>query len=216
VVNLYLFFFFFLAYSAALAQTPSGTVQPGTMSGIASNPPPPLTGEERLKWVAESTVGPASLMGGAVAAGWGTLLNNPKEYGPHWGGFGKRYGLRTEGVATSNVMEAGFGSFWGEDPRYSRAGDQPFKSRIGNVIKMTFLAKDRNGHLMPAYSRYLAIPGSNFLSNTWRPDSDATAARATGRTALGFLARMTGNAFDEFWPDVKQRVFKRKQPKDGN
>src|SRR5205823_8831707 len=73
---------------------------------------------DRMKWVAASTVGPATLAGGAVSAGWGTLLNSPSEYGTHWGGFGKRYGMRLTGVASSNLMEAGLGAAWNEDPRY--------------------------------------------------------------------------------------------------
>jgi hypothetical protein len=31
---------------------------------------------------------------------------------------------------------------------------------------------------------------------------------------LGVLAKMAGNAFDEFWPDAKQRLFHRKQRAD--
>ena len=71
---------------------------------------------------------------------------------------------------------------------------------------MTFLAQDRDGKVMPAYARYIAIPGNNFLSNTWRADSEATTSAAVTRTLTGFLGRMAGNAFDEFWPDVKQRL----------
>jgi hypothetical protein len=169
----------------------------------------PITGEGRVKWITMNTVGPATLAGGAISAGWGTLYNLPSEYGTHWEGFGKRYGMRLTGIATSNTMEAGLGAIWGEDPRYVRAEGQPFKQRLGNVVKMTFLAHNRQGRVVPAYARYAAIPGNNFLSNTWRADNEATVARASLRTLLGFLGRMSGNAFEEFWPDVKQRLFDR-------
>ena len=62
---------------------------------------------------------------------------------------------------------------------------------------------------MPAYARYVAIPGNNFLSNTWREPSEATNSSAAYRTGLGFLGRMAGNAFMEFWPDVKRKVLRR-------
>ncbi len=169
----------------------------------------PITGEGRVKWVVFSTVGPPSLVGGVISAGFGTLYNRPSEYGPHWEGFGKRYGIRLSGVSVSNTMEAGLGALWGEDPRYFRAAGQPFKTRLSHVVKMTFLAHNREGRTMPAYARYVAIPGNNFLSNTWRADSEADAGHASLRTLLGFLGRMSGNAFDEFWPDVKGRVFRR-------
>src|SRR5205814_7464677 len=105
--------------------------------------------------------GPASLAGGTVSAGFGTLINLPSEYKTHWSGFGQRYGMRLTGTATSNVMEGGMGAIWREDPRYSRAPGEPFRTRIGHIAKMTLL--DNNSR--PAYARYIATTGNNFLSN---------------------------------------------------
>lgn len=195
----------------AIGQTPAPPPPiPGTLANTGNSSYHQLTGEDRLKWFAASTVGPPSLIGGAISAGWGTLFNAPEEYGTHWDGFGKRYGMRFTGVSVSNAMEGGLGALWGEDPRYLRAAGQPFKNRVGRVIKMTFLAYDRNGQTMPAYARYIAFSGNNFLSNTWRPDSDATAGHAVERTLTAFLGRMAGNAFQEFWPGVQEHVFKKK------
>ena len=75
--------------------------------------PAPIDAEGRMKWFVRSSVGPASLAGGVISAGWGTMLNSPREYGPHWDGFGKRYGMRLTGVVTGNAMEASLGAVWG-------------------------------------------------------------------------------------------------------
>jgi len=165
----------------------------------------PITAKQRADWFALNTFGPESLTGGVISAGWGTLFNKPSEYGPHWEGFGKRYGMRLTGVSVSNAMEASIGAIWGEDPRYRRSRSESFKGRVGHVVKTTFLAENRHGQLMPAYARYIAISGSNFISNAWRPDSEATAGNAAFRTLLGFVGRMSSNAFQEFWPDVRHR-----------
>jgi hypothetical protein len=171
---------------------------------------PAQTPEERLRWFTISTVSPASLIGGTISAGFGTWTNQPHEYGTHWDGFGKRYGMRLTGVSTSNAMEAGLGAIWGEDPRYTRAGEGArFKGRVGRLIKWTFVAPDSKGQLHPAYARYIANAGNNFLSNTWREPSESDTSHALERVALGFLARMASNAFGEFWPDVRQRIFHR-------
>lgn len=170
----------------------------------------PVTAGERLRWFAESTVGPATLVGGTISAGFGTLTNQPREYGTHWDGFGARYGMRLTGISTGNAMEAGLGAIWGEDPRYYRAGGSTrFGSRVGHIVKWTFVAPDRSGNLRPAYARFIATSGNNFLSNTWRESSEADVPHALERTGLGILGRMAGNAFNEFWPDVKQKVFHR-------
>ena len=75
---------------------------------------------------------------------------------------------------------------------------------------MTFVAPNQNGGMRPAYARYMAIAGNNFLSNTWRADSEATTGDASLRIAIGFFGRMGSNLFAEFWPDVGQRVFHKK------
>ncbi len=158
-----------------------------------------------------STVGPTSLTGGLVSAGFGTELDRPTEYGTHWEGFGKRYGMRMTGISTGNAIEAGLGALWGEDPRYYRDGTtRPFGRRIGHVVKWTFIAQNKDGSLRPAYARYIAVTGNNFLSNTWREHSEADTSHAIERTGLGILVKMAGNTWDEFWPDMKRKMFHRR------
>jgi hypothetical protein len=169
----------------------------------------PITPKERIEWVVKNTIGPEGLAGELVGAGWGTLFNSPKAYGTHWQGFGDRLGMSVAGNLASDAMEAGIGAAWGEDPRYFRDEGASFGHRLGHAAKMTFMAEDRDGNLMPAYARFIAIPGSNFASNAWRAPGDDTVNRATIRTGLGFLGRFGSNVFDEFWPDFKQKLFHR-------
>ena len=136
-------------------------------------------------------------------------MDKPKEYGPHWGGYADRYGMRLTGISTGNAMEAGLGAIWGEDPRYFQSKNRTIQGRIGNAMRMTFLARQRDGSYGPAYARYIATPGNNFLSNTWRADSEANSKDAALRTLWGFLGRMGGNAFQEFWPDAQKYIFHR-------
>src|SRR5437667_2412308 len=70
-----------------------------------------------IKWFVKSTVGPSSLfLYGPLSAALGTATNSPEEYGPHWAGFGKRYGMRLTGVSTGNAMEASLGANLGGRP----------------------------------------------------------------------------------------------------
>jgi len=167
----------------------------------------PITAGQRFRWIVRGTLGAPNLAAGAVLAAVGTASNSPKEYGPHWDGFGKRYGLRLTTGATSQALEAGIGSMWGEDPRYVPTnGEQPFKARLGHVAKMTFLSTNRKGDMMPAYARYIAIPSTQFISNAWRPDSQATVNSALTRIPFSFLSTFTSRAFSEFLPDLKGRL----------
>jgi len=195
-----------LLASGALAQSEGPKLLPGTLGSSSSTDLQPITSQERIQWAVRRTIGAGAL----VSAAWGTLFNVPREYGTHWEGLGERYGTRITALAVSNTMEAGLGAIWGEDPRYIRDAGAPFKSRIGHAIKMTFMAENRDAGVMPAYARFMAIPGSNFLSNTWRVDSDATVNRAVARTGLRFVGRLGSNVFQEFWPDVRQKLAHRR------
>lgn len=162
----------------------------------------PITAEGRLGWFVRSTVGPKSLVGGLFSAAIGTAADRPKEYGPGWSGFGQRYGMRLTGVSTGNAIEATLGAAWGEDPRYFHTVHQPFGARVKNVLDLSFRAYRRDGERHPAYAFYAATFGNNFLSNTWRVQSEADWQHAMTRSALGFGARIVSNAFSEFVPQV--------------
>jgi hypothetical protein len=177
---------------------------------VEKSPYVAITAWQRLGWFDEKTFGISNLAGSVPGAAWMTLLDRPREAGPHWEGFAERYGVGVSTNAVGNAMEAGLGAIWGEDPRYVRAGARaPFKSRIGHIVKWTVLAPNRDGELRPAYARLLAFSGSSFVSNAWREPSDTTVGHSLVRIPLGFLGRMGSNAFDEFWPDTERRVFHR-------
>jgi hypothetical protein len=177
-----------------------------SLAPSAQEPYVPITGKERAKWFVKASIGPESLAAGLITSAINTARDKPVEYGPGWEGFGDRYGMRLAGVTTSSAMEASLGALWGEDPRYFRTTGQPFGKRVRNVVVMTFMAKRPDGHLAPAYARYIAIPGGNFLSNTWRVDSEATNTAAVRRAALGVVGRMTADAFKEFSPDLVRLI----------
>jgi hypothetical protein len=168
----------------------------------------PITPSGRAQWFVRSTVGPRSLAAGVVKAGWGTAFNNPEEYGPHWSGYAKRFGMRLTGVATSNAIEAGLGSAWGEDPRYFPTSGTVWQ-RIGHAATMSVLAYRSDGSRAPAYARYAAIAGSNFLSNTWRVESDSTTNAALSRIAMGFGGKFVGRLITEFWPGFRHGVLRK-------
>ncbi|MCW5965273.1 MAG: hypothetical protein KIT83_14655 [Bryobacterales bacterium] len=179
----------------------------------------PITAGERAKWFAVST-GRGAVTGSVFSAAWGTAMGNPEEYPNTWEGFGRRYRMSLAGVVTGNAMEAGLGAMWGEDPRYFPTNLAPagnIGAKVKHIITSTFTAKNRRGETVPAYARYIAQPGNNFLANTWRVESEATVGQALLRTGFGFLGRMTSNAIAEFRNDLSRsrRVARSKPAKGG-
>lgn len=168
-----------------------------------------ITARQRLRWFITEPIMPSHLFGGAISSALGTAVDRPKEYGPHWDGFADRFGMRLPSIVVGNAMEASLGSITREDPRYFRVPQAAFGARVKSVIKQTFEARRPNGDYAPAYARYAAYTGSNFLSNEWRVRSESNAHDALLRSGEGFLGKMAGNAFAEFWPDVERRLLRR-------
>lgn len=170
----------------------------------------PFTPRENLRWFTANTIDPANLAGGIFEAALGTAPNRPKEYGPHWGGFARRFGIGMTQSATGNAIEAGGCLILRKDPRYFRVPERPFRGRVRNVVRLAFAARAGNGSFEPAYARYMAVFGVNFLSNSWRANSQANAHDALLRSTEGFGGVLASNAFEEFWPNVKTRLFHRR------
>ncbi len=205
------------AVGAAQSADPSNDLvsAPPNLTNVIHSPPPAFTAHDRFRWVVLTTVGPKNLAAGVFIAGINTWRDQPEDYSTHWDGFGHRYVNRLLAGGTSHVFEAGFGSLWGEDPRYFRAAGQPLHTRLGHVVKMAFVTHNRNGDAQLAYARYLAIPAGILVSNTWQPDSPTTSGRVSVQVGLAFLSRIVGNAFTEFAPDLRQR-FRHDRSPDGN
>ena len=164
-----------------------------------------MSRQDRSRWVTMTTLGPKNLGAGVFIAAIQTWRDEPETYGTHWDGYAKRYGARLAAGGTTNSLEAAFGSFWDEDPRYYRTEGQPLTTRLGHVVKMAFVTHNKIGDPQPAYARYIAVPGGILVSNVWRPDSPSTARHVTFQVGLSFVSRIIGNAFSEFMPDLLDR-----------
>ncbi len=172
----------------------------------AGDPYTPVTPAGRVNWVLNSTLGPASMFTMTAESALKTWADKPREYGAHWDGFGKRVASGYATAVVGDTMVASLGAIWGEDPRYRRRAEGSNGARLWYSMKMAFLAEKQSGGVMPAYSRFIAIPASRVISNSWREPTEVTAGGTMLRIGLGFARRAGGNAFNEFWPDVRQRL----------
>ena len=109
-------------------------------------------------------------------------------------------------MAISNAIEAGVGALWGEEPRYVPSGRKGIWPRARYAIKTSVLAQRPDGHLAPAWGRYAGNVFNNLIENTWLPPSATTPGQTALRAVLGLLSRLGGNAWEEYWPDVRRKL----------
>ena len=170
----------------------------------------PADRDARLVWAVGGVVGPRSLfLVGPLATMWQTGFNQPVEWERSWAGAGRRYAHREADVSISNAIEAGLGALWGEEPRYIPSGRRGIGLRARYAIKTTVLAQRRDGHLAPAWGRFAGNTVNNLIENAWLPPSATTPRQTLLRSAFGLLGRLGGNAWEEFWPDVRKRLKKK-------
>src|SRR5262249_24504763 len=161
----------------------------------------PISPSQRVDWIVDGVVGRKSLAIGVVAATWQTAWNTPEERDRSWSGMGKRYAAREGDVAQGNTLEAGLGAIWGEEPRYIPSHLHGIGPRTKYAVKTVFLTQRRDGHLAPAWGRYVGNTVNNVIENAWLPPSITTPRETVIRSGTGFLTRLIGNMYDEFWPD---------------
>jgi hypothetical protein len=200
----------------AAGQEPTATSDPSPRPPSPSQPVfsaaayVPITGRGRFDWTVEGTIGIRSLtVVGPLAGAVQTGFNMPSEWTRSWSGFGKRYLEREADVAISNTLEAGLGAIWGEEPRYVPSGRKGIWPRARYAMKTVFLSQRRDGRLAPAWGRYAANVFNNIIENTWLPPSVTTWQQTTFRAGSGFLGRLGGNLWEEFWPDARKRWIRR-------
>jgi len=166
----------------------------------------PPTAADRLKWTINGTVGGSSIATGVLVGSWNTAWNLPSEWGRSWEGFGKRFAAREAQITISNAIESSLGAAWGEDPRYFRSDRTGLWARTAYATRSVFVAPRRNGRMAPAWARYFGAIGSNLIANTWLPPGSTTTSQNLRRIGNGFLGRVVGNVWQEFWPDVRRKI----------
>jgi hypothetical protein len=166
--------------------------------------PAPMSESDRAHWVYRSTFSITPMSMSLVESGITTWSNSPKEYGSHWDGCAKREATRIGASVLRNSIEAFAGDVWGENPIYRRQATGSPSTRLKYALKMTVMARRESGGIMPAYARFIAIPTTQVLSNTWRPPSETTAGATTMRIGMSFVRQFIRNTLKEFGPDIRK------------
>ncbi len=141
--------------------------------------------------------------------------DNPKEWHEGWYGLWRRAASTTGYDTIRNSFMFGMNAVSREDPRYFRSGEGQTAGRAAYAIGQTFVGHTDGGKKSLPWVRLAATYGVAFLANCWYPDrlSDTRHAMLRGTVTLGSDAG--NNLFDEFWPDIKKKLFGRKNQPTG-
>jgi hypothetical protein len=191
---------------------------------------PPLAPREKFHLFAKSAFDPISIGVVGVQAALSQADNQFPAYGQGAQGYGKRFG-----AALADEVDAGFWSNYAyptllkEDPRYFRLGEGSFLRRVGYSVKQEFVCHTDKGGRSFNFSTVLGAFTSGAISNLYYPgkslirtipatatspaipvyENDRGAALTVSRASIALTYGVIGGLFDEFWPDIQSRLFKR-------
>ena len=164
----------------------------------------------KLRFHAESTYAPSSIVGFAAYAGVLQAAGAPEEWGQGAGAYGKRFGSTLAWSGIHSALAFGLDSTLHQDPRYFRSESGGFWRRSGHALRGTILTRTDSGAETLSTWRFGSAYGAAFLSNQWYPDRLNTVRLGLiqGSVTLGF--DLISNLGSEFWPDIKRKASGRK------
>lgn len=195
---------------------------------------PPLTPHEKFHLFFKSAFDPATIAVVGFQAGLSQAQDEFPAYGQGAAGYGKRFG-----ASLADEVSAGFWSNYAypallkEDPRYFRLGEGGFRRRFIYSVKQEFVCHTDRGGRSFAFSNVLGAVTSGAISNLYYPgnslirtipatattpaipvyENDRGVALTLSRTAIALGYGTIGGLFDEFWPDIHNKLFqKHKEP----
>jgi len=172
---------------------------------------PPLTPHEKFHLFVRSAFDPVVFVLIGAQAGISQASDSFSEYGQGASGYAKRYGA----AFTDNTSSGFFSNFlypvlFKEDPRYFRLGEGTTKHRIAYGIEQEFICHTDKGGKSFAFSNVLGAFTSGSISNAYYPESDRGFGLTMSRAGIAIMYGTAGGLFNEFWPDIDQKLFHRK------
>jgi hypothetical protein len=179
------------------------------VSPTVEEPFRPLTTKERVYLFTYRSVEPTAFLKSAVTAGIAQWRDSPPEWGQGMEGYGKRYGHRMVNRGVENAIGLGVALALREDGRYFRRPSGTVWQRIGNALSQTVTTRTVDGNLTFPGWRLAGSFGGQFVSNTWRPESQRGAGDTMIRGSISLSYDAASNVFKEFWPDIRRKIFKK-------
>jgi hypothetical protein len=190
-----------LLAGAALAQN-SG------VPSAAPRQPGELSDREKFHYRILDTLALRGLIGSAFGAGYGQLLNSPKEWGEGGEGYGKRYASSFAGALTRQSVNFGLEAVLNEDPRYFPLDGQSKKARLLHALHEAVFTHTDSGGTSFAYARVTSAFATGQIERAWQPNSTGSFSKGVARGAISLGVDAGINVMYEFVRFIRPRLIR--------
>lgn len=179
----------------------------------------PMTVRQKWQLFFKESTDPFTVAGALAGATVSHIGGSVPQYGADKEAFAERCGAAVADVTTQNFFShAVLAPLFHEDPRYFRRGPQNgVFQRVGYSLSRLLITRSDHGHTTFNFAGVLGGAMGIALSNAYYPDRDINGSVVAGRFLSSYVGGAVSNLLPEFWPDVRQKLFKRKRrPKDSS
>lgn len=171
---------------------------------------PALHPRDKMMFWLHEDARPIGWVPGLLLAGWSQMVLTDPKYGSDSTAFGERVGatvLRDSSMRffSDSLLPA----VTHEDPRYFRKAYGGIKERGVYAAERVFVGQRDDGTSGFNYSTVLGHLAGSALTPTYYPAPSANGRVVATTWALSLAGAAGGNLFLEFWPDVRDLVFKK-------
>ena len=169
---------------------------------------PQLTVRDKLLFPVHEEFRWTTLVPVLYDAEYGNLRNSDPKYGSNGEAFGKRLGAAALHQATTRVLTDGLLPIaFHEDPRYYRQAYGSYQSRTWHALRRVAFTQSNSGHRTFNFSDILGRGMGAALTQTYYPSRSISGDVVMRTWGYSILALGGGNVFEEFWPDIKAKLF---------
>ncbi|MGH9397409.1 MAG: hypothetical protein ACRD18_11240 [Terriglobia bacterium] len=169
----------------------------------------PLTPGEKLRLAYDESANPFALGEAAFKAEYYRGTDPRKKIGHGGTGYLKQWGASYLDEVSSNMFNSFlYPKLLHLDPRYYRKGEGSIMSRVGYSFSRVFVARSDAGQTEFNASTVLGNATSTVLSDAYYPPRARGVATTVGNIGWSMVGSGASNIFNEFWPDIAQRLSK--------
>jgi hypothetical protein len=174
---------------------------------------PPMTGGEKFHLFVTSAFDPVTFVLIGAQAGVSQAQDSFPSYGQGAEGYGKRYGAAfADSVSATFFSNYFYPVVFKQDPRYFRVGPgHSFKRRFVHSLTDQLVTHQDSGRRNFPFSNVGGALTSGGISNIYYPPPDRGFGLTMSRAGIALLYGELGGIFNEFWPDVQNRIQKNKR-----
>jgi len=178
---------------------------------VASINSAPMTIGDKLEFHFAKVYSPFSLLESGFQAAILQWNDDPREWRQGYHGLWRRTASTVGYDTVRNTFMFTLDSIGHQDPRYFRSGDGAPVGRATYAFRQTFIGHTDSGRKTLPWVKFAATYGVAFLANSWNPDRLSDDRHAVVRGTVTLAADAGNNIFDEFWPDIKKKLFHHKK-----